>query len=137
MTVWLAAQHDVWKAAVASAAPIDLFDQYAASDLNTFFGLGLNGSPWGEQRRANYLRQSPISYAHRIRAPTLVISTADDARVPVISSYKLYHALSDSGTPVQFIIYPSGGHFPGGPVQQRDFWRRWAEWIELQFRTTS
>ena len=48
-------------------------------------------------------------------------------------SYKLYHALKDNGTSVQFIAYPTGGHFPPDPVHQRDIRRRWIEWISRRF----
>ena len=53
-----------------------------------------------------------MAYAHQIATPTLILSTTGDPRVTVTQSYKLYHALKDNGTPVQFIVYPTGEHFP-------------------------
>jgi dipeptidyl aminopeptidase/acylaminoacyl peptidase len=87
-------------------------------------GLGLGGSPWKNDNAANYWRQSPMAYAHQIRTPTLILSTSGDPRVTVTPSYKLYHALKDNGVPVQFIAYPTGGHFPPDPVHQRDVRRQ-------------
>lgn len=133
MTAWLTAHYDGWAAAVAGAPPTDWLDAYAASDLNTWFGFGLGGSPWLNDNAENYRLQSPITYAHRIRTPTLILSTTGDERVPVSHSYKLFHALRDNGAEVEFVAYPVGGHFPSDPVHQRDVHRRWIDWIDMHF----
>jgi dipeptidyl aminopeptidase/acylaminoacyl peptidase len=133
MTVWLTAHYDGWAAAVAGAPVTDWFDQYAASDLNTLFGFDLGGSPWLNENAENYRRQSPISYAHRIRTPTLILSTTGDERVPVSSSYKLFHALKDNDVELKFVAYPVSGHFPYDPVHTEDLFRRWIDWIEEHF----
>jgi len=137
MTAWLTAHYQGWKAAVAGAAVTDWFDWYNLADMNTWAGFGLGGSPWRNDNAANYWRQSPMAYAHQIRTPTLILSTTGDPRVTVTQSYKLYHALKDNGVPVQFIAYPTGGHFPPDPVHQRDVRRRWIEWIAKHFAGTS
>ena len=129
MTAWLTAHYQVWKAAVAGAAVTDWFDWYDLADMNVWAGFGLGGSPWRNNNAMNYWRQSPMAYAHQIKTPTLILSDTGDPRVTVTQSYKLYHALKDNGTPVQFIAYPVGGHFPPDPVHQRDVRRRWAAWI--------
>lgn len=137
MTAWLTAHYQGWKAAVAGAAVTDWFDWYNLADMNVWSGFGLGGSPWKNDNAMNYWRQSPMAYAHQIRTPTLILSTTGDPRVTVTQSYKLYHALKDNGTPVQFIAYPTGGHFPPDPVHQRDVRRRWFEWIARHFGPTS
>jgi dipeptidyl aminopeptidase/acylaminoacyl peptidase len=133
MTAWLTAHYAGWKAAVAGAAVTDWFDWYNLADMNVWAGFGLGGSPWRNDNAANYWRQSPMAWAHRIRTPTLILSTTGDPRVTVTQSYKLYHALKDNGVTVQFIAYPVGGHFPPDPVHQRDVRRRWIEWIARHF----
>jgi dipeptidyl aminopeptidase/acylaminoacyl peptidase len=133
MTAWLTAHYGGWAAAVAGAAVTDWFDWYSMADMNTWAGFGLGGSPWLNDNAMNYWRQSPMAYAHRIRTPTLILSTTGDERVTVSQSYKLYHALKDNGVEVQFIAYPVPGHFPPDPVHQRDVRRRWVEWIAGRF----
>ena len=133
MTAWLTAHYDGWAAAVAGAAVTDWFDWYSMADLNTWAGFGLGGSPWLNDNAANYWRQSPISYAHQIRTPTLILSTTGDERVTISQSYKLYHALKDNDVEVRFIAYPVSGHFPSDPVHTRDVYRRWIDWIEEHF----
>jgi dipeptidyl aminopeptidase/acylaminoacyl peptidase len=136
MTAWLTAHYQVWKAAVAGAAVTDWFDWYNLADMNTWAGFGLGGSPWTSDNALNYWKQSPMAYAHQIRSPTLILSTTGDPRVTVTQSYKLYHALKDNGTTVQFIAYPTGGHFPPDPVHQRDVRKRWVDWIARYFGAT-
>jgi len=133
MTAWLTAHYDGWAAAVAGAAVTDWFDWYSMADMNVWAGFGLGGSPWLNDNAMNYWRQSPMAYAHRIRTPTLILSTTGDERVTVSQSYKLYHALRDNEVEVQFIAYPVPGHFPPDPVHQRDVYRRWLTWIAEHF----
>ena len=64
-------------------------------------------------------------------------SDSEDPRVTVSQPYKLYHALKDNGMPVQFIAYPIRGHFPGDPVHQRDVYRRWIDWINKYFASST
>jgi dipeptidyl aminopeptidase/acylaminoacyl peptidase len=130
MTVWLTSFYDVWKAAVAGAAVTDWFDWYSMADLNIWSGLGLGGSPWINDNAENYRRQSPITYAHQIKTPTLILSNTYDERVTVSQSYKLFHNLKDNGVETQFIAYPLKGHFPGDPVNQMDVMERWVGWIK-------
>jgi dipeptidyl aminopeptidase/acylaminoacyl peptidase len=46
----------------------------------------------------------------------------------------MYHALKDTGVPVQFFAYPIGGHFPGDPVRTTDVYRRWLDWMDHYLR---
>ena len=134
MTAWLTSRYpEVWRAAVAGAAITDFVDYYSLSDLNVWMGSGLGGSPWVGGNLENYQRQSPITHAHRIRTPTLILANTGDVRVPITQSYKLYYALKDNGTRVQFTAYPFDGHGMGSPLQERDIQHRWIAWIKDQF----
>ena len=137
MTAWLTAHYHDWKAAVAGAPVTDWFDQYNLTDLNRWFGVGLGGSPWTNGNSKNYLRQSPITYAHQIRTPTLILSNTQDPRVTVTQSHKLFNALRDNEVPVKFIAYPIKGHFPGDPIHQRDVRERWIAWIAKHFEDST
>ena len=129
MTTWLLGHYPVWKAAVAGAAVTDFVDQYALGDANVRRGVSFGGSPYTDGRISAYLEQSPISYAHKIKAPTLILSDTGDYRVTVTQSYKLYHVLKDNGVTTRFFAYPVGGHSPVDPVRQRDVDRRWVSWL--------
>ncbi len=100
------------------------------ADLNVWTGLGLGGSPWLNNNTENYRKQSPITYAHQIKTPTLIMSNTLDPRVSVSQSYKLFHNLKDNGIETKFIAYPIPGHFPQDPVHTKDLYKRWIEWIK-------
>ncbi|UCD61705.1 MAG: S9 family peptidase [Flavobacteriaceae bacterium] len=133
MTVWLTSHYQGWKAAVAGAAVTDWFDWYTMADMNIWSGYGLGGSPWLNDNAENYRKQSPITYAHQIKTPTLILSNTLDQRVTVSQSYKLFHNLKDNGTEVKFIAYPISGHFPQDPIHRKDVYKRWISWIKDHF----
>lgn len=135
MTTWLLGNYQGWRVAVAGAAVTDWLDQYNLGDANVRRGAAFGGSPWTDPKRMQaYIEQSPITYASRIRTPTLVMTNTQDYRVTPTQSFKLYHALKDNGVPTKFIAYPIYGHSASDPVRQRDVQRRWIEWIEQYFR---
>jgi dipeptidyl aminopeptidase/acylaminoacyl peptidase len=135
MTAWLLGRYpEKWRAAVAGAAPVSLFDMYNLSDLNVMRRHAITASPWVGDRIGAWLAESPLTNVWRIRAPTLIMSNTGDARVAVTGSYTLYRALKDNKVPVQFIGYPGPGHAPGDPVRQRDVDRRWIEWLNTYLR---
>jgi dipeptidyl aminopeptidase/acylaminoacyl peptidase len=99
MTVWLAGHYPVWKAAVAGAALTDWVEEYDLSDNNVANRYTTGASPYvGDGLRLNR-RQSPSEAMTRITAPTLILSTTGDVRVPVTQSFGLYHALKDNHAP--------------------------------------
>ena len=130
MTSWLIGHYDVWKAAVSGASVTDLVDQYDLADFNVQERFIFNGrSPYVGDAMAEYRAQSPITYLPKAKAPTLVLSTTGDIRVPVTQSYRLYHALKDNGVETRFVAFPTGGHFPSDPVRGRAVYRHWMDWL--------
>lgn len=134
MTTWLLGNYPGWRVAVAGAAVTDNLDQYNLGDGNVRRRYAFGGSPWtSAERMKAYIEQSPITYAPKIRTPTLVMSNMGDYRVTVTQSFKLYRALKDNGVDTQFIGYPLPGHNAADPVHQRDVQRRWMQWIADRF----
>jgi dipeptidyl aminopeptidase/acylaminoacyl peptidase len=106
----------------------DQLDQYNLGDGNG--GRGAS-SPWVDPKAMERMReQSPITYASKIKTPTLILSDTGDYRVPITQSFKLYHALLDNGVVTKFIAYPVSGHSPADPVRSRDVQRRWIGCLE-------
>ena len=133
MTTWLIGNYpDVFRAAVAGAPVTDRLDQYTLSDGNG--GRPGAMSPFvNPKQMETTLAQSPLTYAAKVKAPTLILALTGDYRVPITQSYAYYHALRDNGVTVQFVGYPLPGHNPTDPVHQRDVDRRWVEWIKRHF----
>ncbi|HYK52581.1 MAG TPA: S9 family peptidase [Candidatus Eremiobacteraceae bacterium] len=139
MTSWLEGHYSIWKVAVAGAAVNNLVDEYALSDNNVGVRYGFPdlSSPWTHGSMAAYLAQSPLTYASKIKAPTLIMSDVGDTRVPITQSYEMYHALKENGVPVDFWAYPVYGHSPGDPVRRDDVYQRWISWIADHFGQSS
>jgi dipeptidyl aminopeptidase/acylaminoacyl peptidase len=129
MTTWLLGHYPVWKAAVSGAAVTNWLDQYNLGDANVRRGGAFGGSPYVGDHMAAYLEQSPITYAGKIKTPTLILSDTGDYRVPITQSFQLYHALKDNGVTTKFFAYPVTGHSPSDPVRSRDVSRRWISWL--------
>ncbi len=112
MTTWLTGHYSGWKAAVAGAALTDWVMDYSVAyyqqgDLY-FFG----GSPWNAEYRDIWREQSPINYADKVTAPTLVLGDVGDPNVPLLNSYEWYHALRDNGVDGRVLGLPGGYAFP-------------------------
>ena len=131
MTTWLIGNYpDTFKAAVAGAPVTEQLAQYTLNDGNSSRGAGGAASPFtSPDRMSSYLAQSPLTYAPKVKTPTLILALTGDYRVPITQAYSYFHALRDNKVKVQFIAYPLPGHSPQDPVHQRDVDRRWIEWI--------
>ena len=130
MTSWLIGHEHIWKAAVSGASLDDWLDDYNVSfyfDTDVPF---FRGKPWNPKNTAEWREQSPIYYASQMTTPTLILGDIGDNNVTITNSFKLYHALKDNGTTVEFDAYPVGGHFPGDPVRSEDVQKRWLAWLE-------
>jgi dipeptidyl aminopeptidase/acylaminoacyl peptidase len=130
MTVWLAGHYPGWKAAIAGAAVTDWVDQYNLGDANVNRAAAVGGSPWIGDNMKLYTDQSPITMAHKITAPTLILANTADPRVPVTQSYKLYHVLKDNGIPTKFIAWNIPAHNASDPVRQMEVSRLWIDWMD-------
>ena len=134
MTVWLIGHYQGWSSAVAGAPLVNLLDWYDLSGGSAWAKAVLKGSPWVNHNFMHYWRESPVFYADKVKTPILILQNMGDPQVPYTGSYGLYHALRDNGVQVKFIVYPLPGHSPSGePVQERDAYGRWVNWIGGHF----
>lgn len=131
MTAWLIGKYpNMWKTAVAGAAPVDLTDMTSLTDNNVSIRHAITSSPWVGDNLKKYLNMSPLLNLPKVKTPTLVMSVVGDERVSITGSYKIYHALKANNVPVQFIAYPGSAHFPTDPINQNDVNQRWVAWLK-------
>ena len=64
-------------------------------------------------------QKAPISYAWRVKAPTLIMSDVGDWRVTTTQAYKLFHALKDNWGDAEVCGVSGDGAFA--------IWRSWSE----------
>jgi dipeptidyl aminopeptidase/acylaminoacyl peptidase len=68
------------------------------------------GDPDDPEDRQRLIEQSPLFFAHEIKAPLLVVQGANDPRVTQHESDQIVVAMRDLGRPVEYIIAPDEGH---------------------------
>ena len=129
MTTWLTGHYPGWKAAVAGAALTDWVMDYTVAFYQEGDAYLFGGSPWRDDYRDIWRTQSPITYAGKVTAPTLIMGDVGDPNVPLLNSYEWYHALRDAGVETEFYAYPVDTHFPRDIVRTTDVYSRWVDWL--------
>ncbi len=108
LTAYLVGHDHRFKAAVA---------QRGVYDLATFFGEGnawrlipfeFDTYPWDDYETLR--AESPITYAHQIETPLLIMHADRDLRTGVSQSEMLYRTLAVLRKPVEYVRYPREGH---------------------------
>jgi len=134
MTSWLITHDTRWRAALSGAAVNSLLGVTSMSDVDEYAPALLRGDPYADPAAmARALEESPLTYADRVKTPTLIVTDAGDQRVPTPLSYEFYHAVRATGTPVELLVYPVNGHFPSDPLHAEDVNRRWVDWFAKHF----
>jgi dipeptidyl aminopeptidase/acylaminoacyl peptidase len=74
------------------------------------------GNPNTPEGLAQMKRQSPLTYADRIKTPLLVVQGANDPRVKQRESDQIVAALQKRNYPVEYLLAPDEGHGFARPV---------------------
>lgn len=74
-------------------------------------------------------RHSPLSYADRIKTPTLIFHSPDDRRCPLPMGRMFYQSLVSRGAPTAMVVYPDEGHGIRQPRHQAVVLRRVLAWF--------
>jgi dipeptidyl aminopeptidase/acylaminoacyl peptidase len=137
MTSWLIGNYpEEWQAAMAGAPVTSWEDQYNFGDGSVTVRYLFGGSPWTGDRMQAYREQSPITYATRIKAPTLVMANMEDFRVPPTQAFELYRALKDNGVETEFIGFKGRTHASSDPVNSMERARLWVDWVKRHIPET-
>jgi dipeptidyl aminopeptidase/acylaminoacyl peptidase len=96
LAAWAVTQTDRFAAAVVLAGVID-WPMLAATGDHSRFEAALGGT-----------ENSPITHAHRIRTPVLILHGENDTNVPLSQAELLHRALADREH--EFVVYPREGH---------------------------
>jgi dipeptidyl aminopeptidase/acylaminoacyl peptidase len=111
---------DLYAGAVAIVAPSNLITlletipPYWESIRITFYKR--MGDPSTLEGKAQLTRQSPLTYADKIKTPLLVVQGANDPRVNKREADQIVIALRDRGFPVEYLVAPDEGHGFARPV---------------------
>src|SRR5262249_14038359 len=127
MTTWLVGHTHQFRAAVAQNAVTDMNMMYGLSDLQSWTHWELGGAPWEQPER--YRKHSPITYADKVKTPTLILHARNDRRCPLPMGKALHQALLANNVPTQLVTYPDEGHGIRSPRHREDVYRRVLAWF--------
>jgi dipeptidyl aminopeptidase/acylaminoacyl peptidase len=127
MTSWLVGHTNQFRAAVAQNAVTDMNMMYGLSDLQSWTTWELGGLPWEQPER--YRKHSPITYADKVKTPTLILHARNDRRCPLPMGKAFHQALLANNVPTQLVIYPDEGHGIRSPRHREDVYRRVLDWF--------
>ena len=117
MTCFTIGQTDRFKAAVAENPITDLVSRYGTADMGPWGSLSeLGGKP--HEIPDVYRRSSPITFAHKVKTPTLLIQCLDDYRCPAGQAEQFYAHLKANGCITEMIRIPGMSHVGSitGPI---------------------
>jgi len=111
MTNWLITQYpDTFAAAITGAGISNWISDYGTADIYRTKETEFFGTPWDKEARDRMIRQSPITYAGRVKTPTLFVHGEVDQRVPYEEAEQMYFALKRRGVPAKMIRYADQPH---------------------------
>lgn len=109
MTAWTIGHEDRWKSAVVERGLLSWNSFVGTSDIAGTFPDAYSGVeyPDGWDR---WWELSPLSLAHNVTTPTLVLHSENDFRCPIEQAEQYFTALLRNGTPTEFVRFPGEGH---------------------------
>jgi dipeptidyl aminopeptidase/acylaminoacyl peptidase len=111
MTNWLITQYpDRFAAAVTGAGITNWVSDYGTADIYRTKETEFFGTPWDTAARDRMIKQSPLTYAGRVKTPTLFVHGEVDQRVPYEEGEQMYFALKRRGVPAKMIRYDGQPH---------------------------
>jgi dipeptidyl aminopeptidase/acylaminoacyl peptidase len=134
MTNWLTSQDSRWKTAITDRSIANWMSFYGVSDASTLLENEFDGMPWpymspdsGSFVLATML--SPIVWADQVKAPTLIIHSLNDYRVPFAEGEQWYRALKKNNVPTKLVGFPDSSHGLSGGGEPWLLVRRLNEYV--------
>lgn len=129
LTNWLITQTTRFNAALSGAGAVDQTSNWGTLDLPVFIQDLLGALPW--ENPQIYLNQSALFQMNKVQTPTLIVTGAEDIRVPIEQSLMLERSLKYFGVPVELLLFPNEGHaISNDPWHGKIMVRENLRWLE-------
>ena len=128
ISAWAICQDQRFKAAVMGAGISHWSSFHGKSCLSAWDAMYYQTDPY--ERSGKFEQFSPISYAHDIQTPTLILHGERDQDVPVEQAYTFFRTLKDQEVPVELVVYPREAHAVTERLHMLDMSRRVLAWLD-------
>ena len=109
LTSWIIGHEDRWKSAVVERA-LTVWNSFSGtSDIAGVFAENYLESDYPEGWDV-WWKLSPLSIAHNVTTPTLILHSEEDWRCPIEQAEQYFMALLRNGTSTEFVRFPGEGH---------------------------
>jgi dienelactone hydrolase len=136
-TAFLVTQTQVFKAAVAGAAPTNLVSMYNS----IYWKIGVANQPIFESSQGRfrggywdqlgaYLRNSPVIHAKNIKTPLMLLHNDRDGAVDFTQGIEFFNALRRLNKSVVMLQYRGENHSLDKPANQKDYTQRMREFFD-------
>ncbi|HRY98165.1 MAG TPA: S9 family peptidase [Bacteroidales bacterium] len=131
---WLAGNHNKrFKAFISHCGMFNLESQYGSTEEYFFVNKDLGGPYWSNPRPASF-NFSPHRFVDRWDTPIMIITGANDFRIPYTESLQAFNAAQLRGIPSRLLFFPEESHFVLKPqnavLWQREFFRWLDGWLK-------
>lgn len=130
MTAWAVTQSTRFKAGIMGAGVSDWGMMVMTSDLPDFERELGGSAPWEGVGPHLHAKLSPISFAHSVKTPVLILHGQNDARVPLSQATGFHRALREHKVPTELVVYPREPHGIGERQHQIDLLQRVRSWYD-------
>ena len=131
LTSWAVGHTTRFKAACSERAVNNLLTLFGSSDIGPSFMEAQSGVlPWDNLQW--YLEHSPLTYAHRITTPLLIMHAEDDLRCLMEQAEQLFAVLKKQRKEVLLVRFPDENHEmsrTGKPRHRLERFRILLEWF--------
>jgi dipeptidyl aminopeptidase/acylaminoacyl peptidase len=108
MTSWIVGHTNRFKAACSERAVNHLLSSFGSSDFCWVFSRHFGGWPWEDPDA--WLKHSPVTYAHQIETPLLIMHSEQDLRCNVEQGEHLFITMRVLRKEVEMVRFPAEGH---------------------------
>jgi len=137
LSAWLITQTNMFKAAIPTAAIINLVSYNYMTYYNQYEQMEFGIFPHQGNLMDLLWQRSALKYAANVHTPTMLMHGENDADVPIAEAEQYYIALKDVGVDTVFVRYPREGHGLSEPKHIVDSIDRSIRWYEKQFPQAS
>ena len=126
MVAWMNGHTDRYKAYVCHAGCFDWVGMFS-DDAYYWHPKELGAFYWDNPKRV--ASQNPLTFAKRMKTPTLVIHGLLDYRVPDSQGLAYYNTLKAKGVDSRLVFFPDENHWILKPQNSRLWYREFFAWL--------